>query len=117
MTHILKHTGIPQEVLDLIPSIVQTCVACRAWAKPLPRTIASVDLPEAFNRQVESDLMFVHKYIIMHFICRCIRWYHAVLIDDKTDDSMIDALDTWVRLHGPMQEFIMDQETGIQNSA
>ena len=59
MTRLLKHAGIPQDVLAMIPSIVQTCVACRNWAQPLPHTIASVELPEAFNQQVEA-LSLIH---------------------------------------------------------
>ena len=54
-------------MLKMIPDIVDTCAACRKWAKPLPDAQTSVEIVDAFNVQVECDLMFVHKYIIMHF--------------------------------------------------
>ena len=64
MPRVLKHAGVPKEVLDLIPEIVSTCASCRAWARPTPASVASVELAATFNQQVECDLMFFHTYIM-----------------------------------------------------
>jgi hypothetical protein len=117
MTRLLDRAGCPQEVLNLIPPIVQTCGPCRAWAKPQPENVATIDIPESFNSQVEADLMFVYDNIIFHMIDRTTRWYQGWLISDKEETTLMDRIDEWCRLHGPMKEFIMDQETGIQASA
>ena len=117
MSRLLNRAGVPERILKLIPPIVQTCASCRAWARPQPENMANVDLPESFNAQVEADLMFVHDAIIFHMIDRCTRWYHSIIIKGKTQEALIEALDTWFRLHGPPKELIMDQETGIQASA
>ena len=80
---LLKHAGAAQAVLDLIHQIVDTCNVCRKWAKPQPDSVASTALPERFNDQVECDLMFYKKYIILHLACRCIRWQAAKVAPDE----------------------------------
>eukprot|EP00969_Alexandrium_andersonii_P264551 11692827-Alexandrium_andersonii.AAC.1 len=59
MHRVLKHAGVPDAVLKLNPEIVATCANCRAWAKPPPASVASAELADSFNQQVEGDLMFV----------------------------------------------------------
>ena len=73
--------------------------------------MASVELAESFSKQVEADLMFYHKYIIFHMIDRCTRWYHAVEVSSKDEEELINAIDSWYRIHVPLAELIMDQET------
>ena len=61
MKRLLKHAGMPDEVLSLVDEIVDTCSVCRTWSKPLPASVASVSIPTAFNDQVETDLMLLQK--------------------------------------------------------
>ena len=114
MDRILKRAGVPKQVCDLIPEIVHTCTSCRAWRRPPPASVASVELADAFNQQVECDLLFVFTYIIIHLIDRCARLHAACLIPSTEDHVLIDALNTiWVGVHGPMGELIMDGESGM----
>ena len=118
MTRILRRAGVPKQVCDLIPEIVNTCTSCRAWSRPLPASVTSVELADSFNQQVECDLMFVYSFIIFHLIDRCTRWHAAYLLPSKEEAILIDALDTiWVGIHGPMKELIMDGEAGMAASA
>ena len=66
MTRILRRAGVPKQVCDLIPEIVSTCTSCRAWSKPLPASVTSVELADNFNQQVDCDLMFVYSLIFSH---------------------------------------------------
>ena len=114
MTRILRRAGVPKQVCDLIPEIVSTCTSCRAWSRPLPASVASVELADSFNQQVECDLMFVFSFIIFHMIDRCARWHAACLVPTKEDTALVDALNAiWVGIHGPMIELIMDGEVGL----
>ena len=70
MIRILRRAGVPKQVCDLIPETVSTCTSCRAWSRPLPASVASVELADTFNQQVECDLMFVLSFIIFHLIDR-----------------------------------------------
>jgi len=116
MTKLLGRAGVPKLILDLIPAIVQTCGVCRNWAKPQPATLTNVEMPDRFNEQLEADIMFALGLSIFHMIDRCTRWYQSFVIPNREDGSLIKALDSWFRLHGPCKELFFDQETGIQNS-
>ena len=114
MKRILQQACQPKEVIDLVDDIVETCTVCRTWSKPLPNSIATLSVSTKFNEHVEADLLFYKKYIIMHLICRCIRWHAGRIVSDKSMESLIQAIDEmWVSIHGPMKEFIIDGETAI----
>ena len=68
MRRFLDRVGVADKVLDMIPSVVQTCKVCREWAKPGPDNVGSVEIPDKFNDQVEVDLVFVHKYVMFHML-------------------------------------------------
>ena len=67
MTRILHAAGVPKEVIDLVPDIVETCRECRQWQKPGNDTIATVNVSTKFNEHVEMDLMFYRMYIMCHY--------------------------------------------------
>ena len=113
MIRLLDRAGV-QNIATLVHEIVDTCAACRKWSKPLPASVASVNVPNAFNEQVECDILFIYDYKIFHMIDRCTRWHAATLVEDKSTESLIGALnDAWITIHGPMKELISDGETAI----
>ena len=118
MQRFLKRAGVSDKTLKLIPDIARTCAVCREWARPGPSNASHVEIPDAFNQQVECDLVFIHKSIIIHFLDRCTRWHAAKVIPDKNAETLINAIDSvWVQLHGPPKEFIMDGEAGVTANA
>ena len=106
MKKLLQRAGVPARVLQEVDAVVHTCAVCREWSKPRPQAVASASLADHFNHQVEADLMFVYDWIIFHMIDRCTRWYHAILIPSKTEDSMIDGISSWIKHHGPPRNCI-----------
>ena len=46
-------------------------------------------------------------------IDRCTRWHHACLVESKKAEDLVLGIDTWVAIHGPMKELIVDGERGI----
>ena len=118
MIRLLERAGVPKQVLEIIPDIVDTCAVCRTWSQPLPRSVASVNLPDKFNDQVECDIVFYLFTQYSHFVDRCTRWHAAIVVPDKTEDSIIRGLHSqWISIHGPMRELIMDGERGVAASA
>lgn len=69
-----------------------------------------------FNEHVEMDLMFYKSYVICHFIDRASRWHAAVVVSDKEDVTLLEAMTCWVSHHGPMSELIIDGEGGVTQS-
>ena len=114
MARTLTHAGTPKRAIDLIPDIVDTCATCRKWIKPLPASVASVNVAEEFNAAIEVDLMFYLDHIILHCICRCTRWHAAIEVKGRDTDTLIEGLhDCWIRIHGPPKELLVDGEGGI----
>ena len=74
MTHTLRHAGLPQSILDACRDVVKTCRECRAWEVPGRVLQQTTTLSTYFNVNVETDNLFVYKYIINHFVDRCTRW-------------------------------------------
>ena len=52
-----------------------------------------------------------------HFIDRASRWHAAKMIENKEDTTLVEALmTTWIQIHGPMNELIVDGESGVVQS-
>jgi hypothetical protein len=106
--------GVSSKVLELILAICQTCAICREWAQPGPDNFRSAEFADAFNSQVECDLLSVRKYMIFRMIDRYARWHAAKLIESKDEDTLMTAIaDLWIAIHGAPREFIIDGEGGI----
>jgi len=105
--------------LDKIKTACDTCAACRAWAKPVPESVTSVEIADGFNKEVECDLVFIYKYAVFNIVDRCTRWGEAYVVEvtrdtgGKSTADCIEALDTWISRHGPMGKLICDGESGI----
>ena len=91
VTRLLERAGVPKEALEIIPDIVDTCASCRTWSQPLPQSVASVNIPDKFNDQVECDIVFIHSHAVLHFVDRCTRWHAVVIVPGKSEDSRIKA--------------------------
>jgi hypothetical protein len=113
--HKISHAaGLPKEVLDVIPDIVDTCRECRRWQKPGNETIASANISTKFDEDVEMDLMFYKEDTVCHCIDRASRWRATKSIADKTDQTLAEALVTaWIGIHGLMEILISDGESGV----
>ena len=114
MKRVLSAAGLPKEVLDKIPQVVDTCRECRKWAKPANETIPTLRMTTAFNEHVEADLMFYREHVIFHLICCGTRWHAATVIHSKHEQELLTALNRiWLSIHGPMQQLITDGESGL----
>ena len=113
MHNLLDKAGVPAAALNKIPGCVQTCKVCRNWNKPKPSNVTTYDLPDKFNERVEMDLMFVYDKVVATFVDCATRWCHTVIIKDKKEQSMLEALDSWCAIHGPMKKLVTDSESAI----
>ena len=92
MHQLLHAAGCPKKTTDLIPDIVETCRACRMWKHPRAKAISTSALHEKFNDTIQVDLMFYNTHIIFNAICCAIRWHVALVIPDKSEETLIEAL-------------------------
>ena len=66
MTKVLSAAGLGQDILDMIPDIVNTCRECRMWMRPANETIPTLRDTSTFNQHVEVDLIFFKEHHFSH---------------------------------------------------
>ena len=124
MEKLLSLVGVPSKVMQLIPSIVDTCRICRTWARNAPDTRIAVRMSTQFNQCVQCDLLFysdetdrqLQSYIILHMVDECIRWSRAILVDSKeVKDIVAGMTSAWLSLHGPPSQMIWDGECAMNS--
>ncbi len=93
MRKMLERCGVPEETLKLPPMILQTCKICRERTYPGPSNASNMEIADTFNARVECDLLFFHKQMIFHTVDRCTRWHAAMVIQGKTEEDCMAALD------------------------
>ena len=114
MQTLLQAAGVHRDVLTLIPSIVDTCSVCRSWQRVGPRSVTSARLPQAFNLEVQIDLLFYKAFVILHCIDVCTRWSAACVLSDRHTTSLLEGFSIiWLRLFGPPSNVLSDQEGGL----
>jgi len=120
MQRTLRAAGAPNNVLELVREIVETCSICRTWTRPGPDTVASGRIVVGFNVEVEGDILFITlagtKYTFLHLVDRGVRWESTKVLDNRTTPELLTAIDTcWVSIFGPMKVLIFDGETGLND--
>ena len=114
MQTLLQAAGVGVDILNMVPSIIDTCDICRSWQRVGPRSVASTRLPQAFNQEVQIDLLFFKTKVILHCIDACTRWSSVQLLPNREYSSIIDGFAAcWLRLFGPPALVLSDQEGAL----
>ena len=114
LTAILATAGLPKSVLDLVPSVVDSCHVCRQWQKPTSRSVSSNRLAQQFNEVVQIDLLFIEDKIILHMIDESTRFTVMTEIQDRQSGTIVDAMtECWIRYFEAPKLILSDQEGGL----
>ena len=115
MEKIFNAASLPQAVIAMVPHIIQTCRACRAWALSGPDVTPSVELVDKQNVEVEADILLYKTFKVWHMIDRADRWHAGCQIASKHHLELQEAIDKcWLRIFGPFKILIIDGEKGIE---
>ena len=93
MARALRAALVSQDILDLIPTVVNTCMECRKWQPPAHQTIPTFRLSTRFNQHVECDILFYKDQMILHLVCCASQWHNGQNISDKRDSTLLAAID------------------------
>ena len=111
MARALRAALVSQDILDLIPTVVNNCRECRKWQPPAHQTIPTLPLSTRFNQHVECDILFYKDQMIIRLVCCASRWHNGQSISDKHDSTLLAAVDrSWIQLFGSMDQFIVGGE-------
>ncbi|CAK0834374.1 unnamed protein product [Prorocentrum cordatum] len=116
LKEMLIAAGAPQEAIDLIQIVCDTCPACRAWHRPGKRPIATSRVITDFNQDVQIDLLFWKTKIVMHMLDTLVRFSVAAIIPDRNTGTIIGAVTHyWFRLFGAPAVLTSDREGALDS--
>ena len=114
MESLLKAAGVSANVIKQIAPTVESCAICRMWQRPGHRSMTTTRTVDKFGQSVQVDLLFVEEYIVLHMIDEAIRWTATALIPDRQTQTILSAITlAWIKLYGPMQTLVSDQEGAL----
>ena len=114
MMTLLEAAGVKKDVIQLVPQIVDTCVVCRNWQRPGPRSVTSTRVPDVFNKEVQIDLLYYKTRVILHCVDACTRWTAALGVDSREASAILDAFShCWLGIFGPPEMVLTDQEGSL----
>ena len=119
MLRMLQAMLLPKDVLSLGVQVANECPQCREWKPRIHKSAIKSSLSTQFNEVVETDLFFLWDKTFMLLIDECIRWKTGDEIPSKQPHDLLRALVyLWIRIWGPMQTLMSDQEGGfVSNEA
>ena len=114
MESLLKAAGVSADVLKRIAPTVESCAICRMWQRPGHRSITTTRMAEKFGQSVQLDLLFIEEHVVLHLIDEAIRWTATALLSDRQTQTILSAITSnWIRLYGPMESLVSDQEGAV----
>ena len=123
MTQVLKAANAPARAVSEIPSVVQGCHVCRDWYRPPPKSVTTFRIVDAFNEEVQFDLMFYHSIlhpdavtkVIVHLVDACLRWSSTGIAASKEEVELVTVIGRiWIATFGNMKVLVLDEETGMR---
>ena len=122
MEELLRAAGTPTRAITEVRSVVQGCTVCRDWVRPGPRSVTAYRMCEAFNEEVQFDILYYHstndpldaQILIMHLVDWCIRWSATGVVKSREENDLCTGISrVWIAIHGAMGTLVTDQETGL----
>ena len=118
MRSLLSAAGVDPHILTMVQQVVDSCTVCRAWSRPGPSAAVSTRMPSSFNDEIQVDLLFIERKVILHVICVCTRFSAGVIVKSKETDDLLSAFHKiWVSVFGPPSTIVADQEGGFNSPA
>ena len=78
--------------------------------------MTSPTLRTIFGEEVQVDLLFYRRYVVLHLIDVCARCTVACALKSRSADEIVQQLQTrWFSIFGPPRLIVADQEGGVAN--
>ena len=77
------------------------------------RAISSGHVFGSFNEDLQVDLLFWRKHIVIHMLDSCIRWSQAEIVPTKETGDFLEFITLlWIRQYGPPKTITSDNDGG-----
>ena len=109
MENLLKAAGIDDVTISWIPEIIETCRACRAWAKVPDPPTSCVELVEKQNEKIQGDIFFYKVYQVWNMLDKADRFHNGCMITDKESVTLQCAIArVWINIFGTFKVCIFN---------
>ena len=117
MLRLLQAMLLPKDIVSLGVKIAADCPDCNKWRPRMHRMTLKTHLASAFNEYVLQDLFFLFDETFTLMIDECIRWKTGDHLPDKHTATILRSLIyLWLRIWGPMEHLMTDQEGGLMSA-
>ena len=116
MHNLLTRSGMPKDVLDLIPEVIAHCQVCKKYSKVSSRPRVRGRHVDVFNQELQADIFFLGEETFFIMVDVATRYKSVVKIPGKDLKSLQHALmHYWMRWFGPPRTIVSDQESALMS--
>ena len=114
MMRLLETSMLPKHIVKEGVEAAANCKVCTPLKARMHKPLLKTSLSTHFNEYVQQDLFFLFDEPFMLLIDECIRWKTGGHLKSKqTPDLIHSMLLLWIRVWGPMEHLVTDQEGGL----
>ena len=112
--NLLRRSGMPTEVTQLVPEVVNSCTICRKYVRLPNRPQYKTTGVRSFGDAVQIDLFKFEERWFLLMIDEATRYKVADVVEGHESEILLAAMvRMWFHYFGPPQKLIMDQQQSL----
>ena len=113
---LLSKSGMPSDVLKLVPEVIAGCAICRKYSKLKSKPVVKASHPMTFGEEVQADYFQLWNEWFMILIDVATRYKVVVKVAGRDLPTALHVLlHNWLRFFGPMRKLVSDQESCLMS--
>ena len=113
---LLSRAGMPAEIIQMVPEVVNGCTICRRFARLKSRPVVKAGHPAFFNEEVQADYFQLWNQWFLILVDACTRYKMVSLVSGRDLPTALKTiLQNWIRFFGPMTRIVSDQESCLMS--
>ena len=113
---LLIRSGMPSDVVKLVPEVVAGCAICRKHSKLKSRPAVKSKRPMTFGEEVQADYFQLWDQWFIIFIDVATRYKVVTKVAGRDLPTALHVLlHNWLRFFGPMRRLVSDQESCLMS--
>ena len=114
MIKLLTGMLLPKDIVLQGADVAKACETCNKWHQKMHKPQVKAHYATQFNEIVQHDIFFLFDQTFMLLIDECIKYKMGDHLHDKQGPTIVRSLwKLWIRVWGPPQKLLSDQEGGL----
>ena len=113
---LLTKSGMPSDVVKLVPEVIAGCSICRKFSKLKSKPTVKAKHPMTFGEEVQADYFQLWDQWFIIFIDVATRYKVVTKVSGRDLPTALHVLlHNWLRFFGPMRKLVSDQESCLMS--